>query len=74
MGGLGNKGLCTFLGFLGEDVLDIVLAVLSEDLDEVLSAFETLSGKAVGIFAVCFLWGLLAVADYVDSWVCLIGS
>jgi hypothetical protein len=32
-------------------------------LDEVLSAFETLSGEAVGVFAVRFLRGLLTVAD-----------
>jgi hypothetical protein len=51
------------LGFLGEDVLNVILAALSEDLDEVLCAFETLSGEAVGVFAVCFLGGLLAVAD-----------
>ena len=43
--------------------MDVVLAALSEDLDEVLCAFETLSGEAVCVFAVCFLGGLLAVSD-----------
>lgn len=60
----------TFLGLLGDDVVDVVTTVFTEDSNKVLGAFLSYARETFRVFALGVFWWLLAVTDHVDGGRC----
>jgi hypothetical protein len=62
-----RKAAMTALWMFGKNISNFVLRSLSEYLTKSLGTLDALSGEAVGVLAVGFLWRLFAMADHVDD-------
>ncbi len=61
----------TFLRVFCEYVLDVILATCSENLAEILSSVQALSGKPVDVLSLGVLGRFLTMTDHVEDWRCL---